>query len=88
MCLAVPGRVISVSDVDPLDRTAKVSFGGLVREVSVACVPDVAVGRYVLVHAGFALGVVDEEEAARLLAALEEAANVPSEGEGGDPLPG
>lgn len=66
MCLAVPGKVLTVAGDDPLDRTGRVSFGGVVREVSLAFVPDAAAGDYVVVHAGFALNRLDEDEAARV----------------------
>ncbi len=70
MCLAVPGKVLSCAGADALDRTARVSFGGVVREVSLALVPEAAVGDYVVVHAGFALTRLDEAEAAKVLAEL------------------
>ena len=63
MCLAVPGKILSVIDGEPLQRSGKVSFGGAVREVSLACVPDAGVGDYVLVHVGFAISKLDESEA-------------------------
>ena len=67
MCLAVPGQVISIEGDDPLLRTGKVSFGGAVKVVSLAYVPEVAVGDYVVVHVGFALSRIDEEAAAQTL---------------------
>jgi len=64
MCLAVPGRIVSVDDgADPLLRRGKVDFSGVRKEVSLALTPDAREGDYVLVHAGFALNTVDEEEA-------------------------
>lgn len=63
MCLAVPGKIISVEGQDPIVRSGRVEFGGIVREVSLACVPEAKVGDYVIVHAGFALSVLDEEQA-------------------------
>lgn len=66
MCLAVPGKVLDITGDDPLSRAGRVSFSGVVREVSLACVPEAKVGDYVLVHVGFALSVVDEEEANRI----------------------
>jgi hydrogenase expression/formation protein HypC len=62
MCLAVPGQILSIQGED-LDRTGKVSFGGVVKEVNLSCVPEARVGDYVVVHVGFALSVVDEAEA-------------------------
>jgi hydrogenase expression/formation protein HypC len=66
MCLAVPGKIISVSGDTPLERTGRVSFGGIVKEVSLAYVPEAQVGDYVIVHVGFALSIVDEIEASRV----------------------
>lgn len=66
MCLAVPGRILSTSGDDPWTRTAKVSFGGVIKEVNLAYVPEVKVDDYVIVHAGFALSQIDEAEAVRM----------------------
>ena len=71
MCLAVPGKVMSVSG-DDLDRCGKVSFGGVVKEVNLAYVPEAQAGDYVIVHVGFALSKVDEAEAQRVFGYLEE----------------
>jgi len=62
MCLAVPGRILSTSGED-FARMARVSFGGIVKEVSLAYVPEAQLGSYVLVHVGFAISVMDEAEA-------------------------
>jgi hydrogenase expression/formation protein HypC len=70
MCLAVPGRVVSISGDDPFLRTANVSFGGVIKEVNLAYLPDVGAGDYVIVHAGFALSQVDEAEALRMFEEL------------------
>ena len=71
MCLAVPGRIISIQGDDALSRTGRVSFGGVVKEVSLAYVPEAEIGDYVIVHVGFALSKVDEIEAARVFDYLE-----------------
>ena len=71
MCLAVPGQVVEIQGED-LDRTGRISFGGVVRQVSLACVPEVKLGEYVLVHAGMAIGTLDAEEADRVFRYLEE----------------
>lgn len=63
MCLAIPGQVLSIDGDEPLQRTGKVSFGGVTKEVNLACVPEAQVGDYVIVHVGFALSKVDEQEA-------------------------
>jgi hydrogenase expression/formation protein HypC len=66
MCLAVPGKIIEVSGSDT-SRMGTVSFGGIGKEACLAFVPEAKVGDYVLVHAGFAISVVDEDEAAKTL---------------------
>jgi hydrogenase expression/formation protein HypC len=72
MCLAIPGKVTSISGDDPLLRSGKVDFGGVLREVSLAYVPEVKVGDYVIVHVGFALSRVDEAEANQVFEYLRE----------------
>ncbi len=67
MCLAVPGKIISVNDEDSLMRTGKVSFGGIIKEVSLAYVPEAQVDDYVIVHVGFAISILDAQEAERTL---------------------
>jgi len=64
MCLAVPGKILSIAGED-FARTARVSFGGIVKEVSLAYVPEAAVGDYAIVHVGFAISLLDEQEALR-----------------------
>ncbi len=71
MCLAVPGKLISIEGED-IHRTGRVSFGGVVKEVSLAYVPEAQIGEYVIVHVGFALSTVDEVEAQRVFDYLEE----------------
>jgi hydrogenase expression/formation protein HypC len=66
MCLAVPGKILSISGDDTL-RTGVVSFGGAEKEANLAFVPEAQVGDFVLVHAGFAISVVDAAEAAQTL---------------------
>ena len=63
MCLAVPGKLVSVEGPDPLLRSGKVDFSGVVKTVNLAYVPEANVGDYVLVHVGFAISTVDEAEA-------------------------
>ena len=72
MCLAVPGRIESIAEAAPLMRVGKVDFGGVTREVNLACVPEAAIGDYVLVHVGFALSVIDPTEAERIFGYLRE----------------
>jgi hydrogenase expression/formation protein HypC len=63
MCLAVPGKIISIGEGEQTMRTGKVSFEGVIREVGLAFVPEADIGDYVIVHAGFAISVIDEKEA-------------------------
>ena len=73
MCLAVPGKILSISDTESeLMRTGRVSFGGIVKEVNLAYTPEAKVNDYVIVHVGFALNTVDEEEAKRVFQYLDE----------------
>lgn len=72
MCLAIPGKVTSVTGDDPLARTGRVDFGGIQKDVNLAYVPDAKVGDYVIVHVGFALSVVDEKEANTVFEYLRE----------------
>lgn len=72
MCLAVPGKILSISGDEPIERTGRVSFGGIVKEASLAYVPDAEIGDYVIVHVGFALSKVDEDEAKRVFEYLAE----------------
>jgi hydrogenase expression/formation protein HypC len=67
MCLAVPGRVLALEGEAGLSRTGRVDFGGIVKNVNLAFVPEAAAGDYVLVHVGFAIALVDEREAERTL---------------------
>lgn len=73
MCLAVPGRVVEIFDAgDIAFRRAKVDFGGIRKEINLAYTPEAEVGKYVLVHVGFAISVIDEAEAQRVFRYLEE----------------
>jgi hydrogenase expression/formation protein HypC len=71
MCLAIPGQVLTVEG-EEMGRRGRVSFGGVVKEVSLACVPEVVVGEYVIVHVGMAIGRVDEEEARQVFEYLRQ----------------
>lgn len=70
MCLAVPGQVVAIEN-DPL-RTGTVSFAGVTKTVSLAMVPDVRVGDFVIVHVGFAISRLDEAAARHSLALYRE----------------
>lgn len=70
MCLAVPGRVLEITEEDGT-RMADVDFGGVRKRVCLEYVPDVTAGEYVVVHVGFAIQVLDEESARRTLESFE-----------------
>ena len=73
MCLAVPGRVVEIMDEgDIAFRRAKVDFGGIRKEINLAYTPEAEVGKYVLVHVGFAISKVDADEAHRILGLIDE----------------
>jgi len=73
MCLAVPGKVVEIIDAgDIAFRRAKVDFGGIRKEVNLAYTPEAEVGKYVLVHVGFAISVIDETEAQRVFEYLKQ----------------
>lgn len=71
MCLAVPGKITEIYEADGL-RMAKVDYGGVVLETCIAYVPEAQVGEYAIVHAGFALNVLDEAEALKTLELFHE----------------
>jgi len=72
MCLAIPGKLIETSEDSNGVKMGKANFGGIVKEVCLEYTPEAGPGDYVLVHVGFALGKVDEEEAERTYRALKE----------------
>lgn len=84
MCLAIPGKLTSIEGDDPLTRTGEVSFGGVLKRVNLAFVPEARIDDYVLVHVGVALQTIDEDEAAKVfeylaeLGELEELADPPT----------
>ncbi len=80
MCLAVPGKVLTVDDGDPAFRTANVDFCGVRKIVNLAFAPEAVPGDYVLVHVGFAISTVDEEEARKTYAYLKEIGALEDEG--------
>lgn len=72
MCLAIPGQLLEIKGDDPLMRSGRVSFGGLVKEINLAYTPEAKVDDYVLVHVGFAITIIDEVEAERVFSYLDE----------------
>ena len=85
MCLAIPGKIVEFHENQGV-RMSKVDFGGITREACIEYLPDAQLGDYVLVHVGFAISKVDEEEAARTYKYLEEM-NQLDELEAGDEVP-
>jgi hydrogenase expression/formation protein HypC len=90
MCLAVPGQILEIVGDDPLTRIAKVAFAGIVKDVSLALLPDAGVGDYVLVHAGFGITILDQAEAERTMEYLDAlgALAAPFQGPGAVAAPG
>jgi hydrogenase expression/formation protein HypC len=72
MCLAIPGKLIDVRENTEWLRTGRVDFGGVVKEVSLALVPEASVGDYVLVHVGMALSIIAETEAKQVFEYLRQ----------------
>ncbi len=72
MCLAIPGKILSIEGTDPVLRSARIDFGGIVKQVHLACVPEAQVNDYVLVHAGLAISKIDETEARQVFEYLRE----------------
>lgn len=73
MCLGIPGQITEIEEAeDDFMRVGKVSFGGSIKEVSLAYVPEAKVDDYVVVHAGFALNVMDESQAGEVFGYLKE----------------
>lgn len=71
MCLAVPGKVLSIQGED-IARVGRVNFGGIVKEVNLAYVPQAEIGDYVVVHVGFAISVMNEREATQVFEYLKQ----------------
>jgi len=72
MCLAIPGKIASIRGEEPLTRMGKIDFGGVVKEVCLAYVPEAKVGDYAIIHVGFAIGLLDEVEANKVYGYLRE----------------
>ena len=67
MCLAVPGKIESIIENEAMTRKGRVNFGGIIKEVYLAYVPEAGIGDYVIVHVGFAISTINEQEAQRTL---------------------
>lgn len=73
MCLSIPGKLIAItSELDETFRVGKVSFDGILKEVSLTLVPEAKVGDYVMVHVGAAISTIDEEEAKKTFELLKQ----------------
>ena len=72
MCLAIPGRLVSIDAGDPVLRSGRVDFAGIIKQVNLSYVPEAGLGDFVLVHVGFALSTVDEVEARQVFTYLEQ----------------
>ena len=72
MCLAVPGKIVSIEAADTTFRNGRVNFGGIVKNVNLSYVPEAKIGDYVVVHVGFALSIVDEAEAKQVFEYLRQ----------------
>ena len=79
MCLGIPGKIVDIWGEDELLRAGKVDFEGIVRQVSLAYVPEARIGDYVIVHVGFALNILDEDEAQETWRLLKEIGAVETE---------
>ncbi len=72
MCLAVPGKIIKIIENDPLSRMGQIDFSGIRKEISLAYLPEAKLNDYVIVHAGFAISLIDEDDAKESLKAFQE----------------
>jgi len=71
MCLGIPGKITEIYEKDSL-RMAKIDFGGIIKEVCLAYTPEAELGNYALIHVGFAISLMDEEEAQETLMLIKE----------------
>ena len=78
MCLAIPGLILETTG-DPLMRTGRVDFGGVIKEINLVFTPEARIGDYVLVHVGFALTVIDAAEAEKVFQHLEHIGEIEAE---------
>jgi hydrogenase expression/formation protein HypC len=78
MCLGVPGKIIEIYESDGL-RMGKIDFGGVIREACLEYVPEAEIGNYTLIHVGFALNLISEEEALETIDLLKEISNFSEE---------
>lgn len=85
MCLGVPGKIVEIYETDGL-RMGKVDFGGVARETCLEYVPEAQLGQYVVIHVGFAISLLSEEEAQQTLELLQEIVNLDEEKDSREPV--
>ncbi len=78
MCLGIPGKITEIYEKDSLPM-AKIDFGGILKEACLAYTPEAKVGDYALIHVGFAISLMDEEEAQATLKLIKEVADLENE---------
>jgi hydrogenase expression/formation protein HypC len=78
MCLGIPGKITEIYEQDSL-KMAKIDFGGIVKEACLAYTPEAKVGNYALIHVGFAISLMDEEEAQETLKLIREVEDLSNE---------
>ena len=76
MCLAVPGKIVSIDDSNPELRMAKVNFGGVMKDICIQWLDDIKIGDYVLTHVGFALNKVDQKDAEETIEILKQMGDI------------
>jgi hydrogenase expression/formation protein HypC len=86
MCLAIPGRIVEIYEENRL-RMGKLDFGGTVRKCCLQYIPEAVIGDYALVHVGFAISIIDAEEAARTYQLLQEMGELMAQFDGTEPEP-
>ena len=72
MCLAVPGKIVSIDESNKDLKMAKVNFGGVMKDICIQWLPDVQIGEYVLAHVGFALNKIDQKDAEETIEILKQ----------------
>jgi hydrogenase expression/formation protein HypC len=84
MCLGIPGKVLEISRGDGEMPMGKVEFGGIAKDICLAYLPEVQVGDYVLVHVGFAISKIDEDEAREIFSYIEQIGELSEIDDSGD----
>lgn len=81
MCLAVPGKIVSIDDSNPELKMAKVNFGGIMKDICIQWLDNIKIGDYVLAHVGFALNKIDEKDAEETIEILKQMGDLPGKEE-------